>query len=265
MPRLQLTDVTIRALKFDGAQIDYWDTKTPGFGIRVGKNTKGFVAKVDNRRITLGQYPSLTLQEARKRALGHKAEEKDDREKSPRFKDALETFLTTYCATRNRPSVVKERTRILKKHFLPTLSNDRVEEITDEDIGEILDDLLDTPSEANHAFKDARTFFRWATKPPRRYIKISPLQGMEMPSKEKRRRRVLTESEWASVWRAAVRKGYPYGTIVQLLILMGQRRGETSWLHRSWINERERLITLPPEITKNGLALPETPVAQCAA
>ena len=64
MPRLQLTDVTIRALKSD-AQTDFWDTKTPGFGIRVGKNTKAFIVKIDNRRITIGQYPAVSLQEAR--------------------------------------------------------------------------------------------------------------------------------------------------------------------------------------------------------
>lgn len=141
----------------------------------------------------------------------------------------------------------------MRKHFLPTLGNDRLTKITDEDIGEIIDDLLDTPSEANHAFKEARTFFRWAAKPPRRYILVSPLQGMEMPAKEKRRRRVLTDEELVKVWRAAGEWGYPYGTIVQLLIAMGQRRGETAWLHRSWINERDRLITLPGEYTKNKL------------
>lgn len=136
---------------------------------------------------------------------------------------------------------------MLHKHFLPTLGNDRLTAITDEDLAEIIDDLLDTPSEANHAFKEARTFFRWAAKPPRRYVLVSPLQGMEMPAKEKRRRRVLTDEELVKVWRAAGEWGYPYGTIVQLLIAMGQRRGETAWLHRSWINERDRLITLPGE------------------
>ena len=252
MPRLQLTDLTIRALKSD-AQVDYGDTKTPGFGIRVGKNTKAFIAKVNNRRITIGKYPAISLQSARREALAHKSRQKADRSKSPRLAEAVETFLTTYCAARNRPRVVNERGRILRKHFVAALGNTSLAEITDEDIGEILEELLDTPSEANHAFKEARTFFRWATKPPRRFIPVSPLQGMEMPSKEKRRRRVLLDGELISVWRAAQRKGYPFGTIVQLLLLSGQRRGEIAWLHQSWINERERLITLPGEFTKNKL------------
>ena len=252
MPRLQLTDLTIRALKAN-AQTDYWDTKTPGFGVRVGKLTKTFIAKVQNQRHTIGQYPEISLQDARRKALALKSEKRADRTEAPRLRDAVEEFLTVYCAKRNRPRVVKERTRILHKHFLPTLGKDRLTDITDEDLAEIIDDLLDTPSEANHAFKEARTFFRWAAKPPRRYVVVSPLQGMEMPAKEKRRRRVLTDGELVKVWRAAGEWGYPYGTIVQLLIAMGQRRGETAWLHRSWINERDRLITLPGEYTKNKL------------
>ena len=46
MPSIQFTDLSIRALKSD-AQIDYWDTKTPGFGIRVGKHAKTFMVKKD--------------------------------------------------------------------------------------------------------------------------------------------------------------------------------------------------------------------------
>jgi len=55
------------------------------------------------------------------------------------------------------------------------------------------------------------------------------------------------------VWDAAVRQGYPHGTLVQVLILTGQRRGEIANLHRSWIDPKERIITLPEWITKNGL------------
>jgi hypothetical protein len=79
----------------------------------------------------------------------------------------VEQFLTTYCAARNRPRVVKERGRILRKHFVSEFRLTPIAEITDAELGEILDELLDTPSEANHAFKEARTFFRWAKKPPR--------------------------------------------------------------------------------------------------
>jgi len=123
MPRLQLTDVTVRALKSD-AQTDFWDTKTPGFGVRVGKNSKTFVVKVANRRITLGKYPDLSLSEARKQALGRKSETS-----SPgtiRFSRAVDLFIENYCKPNNRPRVSQERERILHKHFVSEFANQRL-------------------------------------------------------------------------------------------------------------------------------------------
>jgi integrase len=95
-------------------------------------------------------------------------------------------------------------------------------------------------------------FFRWCVKPPRRYLPHSPLEGVELP-KPKKRKRILKPEEAKIAWQAAQGKGYPYGTIVQLLQLTGQRRGEIANLRRPWINEKERTITLPDWVTKNKL------------
>ena len=46
--------------------------------------------------------------------------------------------------------------------------------------------------------------------------------------------------------------GYPYGTIVRLLILTGQRSGETAALRWEWIGKDT--ITIPATVTKNGNA-----------
>jgi hypothetical protein len=69
MPRLALTDLSIRALKFEGARVDYWDTKTRSFGIRVNRNAKTFVAKLNNKRLTIGEYPQWSLAKAREKAF----------------------------------------------------------------------------------------------------------------------------------------------------------------------------------------------------
>ncbi len=52
------------------------------------------------------------------------------------------------------------------------------------------------------------------------------------------------------VYRAA--EDYPFGTIVRLLILTGQRRGEISNLRWEYVNEAERIITFPASLTKNN-------------
>jgi integrase len=54
------------------------------------------------------------------------------------------------------------------------------------------------------------------------------------------------------VWKRAREIGYPYGTIVLLLILTGQRLGEIAGLRWEWIEGE--MVTFPVEITKNARA-----------
>src|SRR5712672_433807 len=95
------------------------------------------------------------------------------------------------------------------------------------------------------------TFFKWCVRPPRRYIPHSPIEGVQIKGDSKRKR-VLNHDELRAVWKAAEKQGYPHGTVVQFLICMGQRKMETAHLRWQWINERERLITLPEWVTKNS-------------
>lgn len=251
MPTALLTEVTIRAVRAAsaGEQIDYWDTRTPGFGLRVGSRTKTFVVKRANRRITIGRYPDLSLAEARNQAKRLLAQQRVE-PSTITFEAALTLFLETHCAHRHRERTASEHKRLLTKHLLPSLRNKRVADITTHHISAVLDRLTATPSEANHVFKSARTFFRWAIR--RAFIQISPLQAAQMPRRETARSRVLSEAEIRSVWSAAETQGYPHGTIVQLLILTGQRRGEIGALRWEHIAEKEHAIIFPAALTKNG-------------
>jgi integrase len=65
---------------------------------------------------------------------------------------------------------------------------------------------------------------------------------------------VLDDKELRKVWLAADELGHPYGGIVKLLILTGQRRNEIAGLRRSEVDMDERVLHLPPARTKNGLA-----------
>ncbi len=121
--------------------------------------------------------------------------------------------------------------------------------ITYEKITEITDKLADTPSEQAHSLAVARTFFKWCARPPRRYAS-SPLDGLQLTI-AKSRTRTLSDAEIVKVWAAAEEQGYPHGTVVQLLLLTGQRRGEIASLRWPWINERDQTVTLPDWVTKN--------------
>jgi len=244
MPSIALTDLSLRSLKAE-VRADYWDTKTPSFGVRVGKRTKTFIAKLNNRRITIGAYPLISLQDARRRALGLKSDKRTGLRRSLSFKQAHAQFVAIHVPTL-KPSTQKQIKRNLERHFLPTLGSKKLDNIEHQDITDITDALVPTPSQAWHAFKDIRTFFKWCVP---RYIKHSPMEGLKSPTKYTPRKRVLTYDELLSVWQHLTAVGYPFGDILQLLILTGQRRSEIASLRWEYINEVERTITLPE--TKN--------------
>jgi integrase len=124
--------------------------------------------------------------------------------------------------------------------------------VTYETVTDITDKLADRASEQAHALAVARTLLRWCARPPRRYIPHSPLEGLQLQTGTARKR-VLEDWELTEVRQSAQEQGYPHGPIVQLLILTGQRRGEIAALRRPWINEKDRTITLPDWLTKNGV------------
>jgi hypothetical protein len=60
--RAQLTDLSVRSFKPEpGKQLKVWDTKTPGFGLRVNGGTKSWIVMYGKSRTlkVLGRYPSL--------------------------------------------------------------------------------------------------------------------------------------------------------------------------------------------------------------
>jgi len=251
VPKILLTDLAIRALKPSQRRVDYWDLKTHAFGVRVGQHTKTFIVKLRNSRVTIGAYPDLSLADARRKAHAVKSEDTPLEASKVTFHYAYEKFKEAHCS-RKKARTQHDYKRILEKHFLPELGTTRLTKITSSRLAQITDKLLPTPSEHAHALAVARTFFRWCVRPPHRYISNSPLEGLRLTI-AKSRKRVLTDVELVKVWNAAALQGYPHGTVVQLLILTGQRRGEVAALRETWIDATERTITLPDRATKNGL------------
>ncbi len=245
MPQLHLTDVVVQRLHTVGI---YYDTTTPAFGIRVGKNRKAWiVTRGKNReRITIDRYPAMSLADARKAAKKLLAEEATPRGKI-KFGEAYEGFKEAISTKKERTQ--RDYKRVIEKYLLPVFEKRKLGTIAYEEITAITDKLA--PSEKGHCLSVGRNFFRWCVRPPRRYIPHSPLEGVQVVL-GKKRKRVLASAELKPVWRASQAQGYPHGTIVQLLILNGQRRSETANLRWPWINEKDRTITLPDWLTKNG-------------
>ena len=253
MPKIALTDISIRALKPpDKGQTDYWDQHLTGFGVRLSQGgAKSFflVHGANRQRTTIGRYPIISLSDARHEAKRLLAEFTlgKTRPVSITFQDAQNRFLED-CKQRNKPRTLADYQRLLNRHF--RLGKVRLSDVTQQDIMRRIDQLRDTPSEQNHAFVAARVFFRWAAR--HRYIDRSPLEGLALPAATRPRDRFLTDAELRALYTHSLDYPYPYGPIVSLLALTGQRRGEIAALRWEWINTDEKLITLPADATKKS-------------
>jgi len=255
MPTAHLTDISVRSIQPPPqGQATHWDEALPGFGLRISQGgTKSFVLVHgrSRQRVTIGRYPVITLSQARARAKELLAEHTLGKHQAPtlKFEEALTLFSTTHCDKNNKARTAKETKRLLNKHFLPKLRHEHLESISTHTVAGIVDKLLDTPSEANHAFAAIRLFCRWAAR--RKYIAHSPCESLQAPTRPVARDRVLTDQELKKVFAAARAENSTFGLIVQLLILTGQRCSEVAGLRSEFIASKERTITLPASLTKN--------------
>jgi len=259
VPTMLLTDISVRALKGSSKNEKFFDTKTAGFGIRCGIKTKTWVVMRGRNRelVTIGRYPDISLAEARAEAKKLLSTAPEAKEVSKTWETARNEFLTeNYKDSESRwPHIVK---LTLKRDF-KGLDHRQLSDISDSDIRKILDKLAPTPSAQLHAYRIARTFLTWCVRPPRRYLKHSPMDGYEPPNTDKKGTRTLTDDELKAVWKAAQSGSR---MVIRLLILWGTRNAETCLIRRAWA--RDGVLTIPGEHTKNGRdhAIPLLPLAQ---
>jgi integrase len=100
--------------------------------------------------------------------------------------------------------------------------------------------------------KSLKTFLRWCVG--QAIIDRSPAEGVPLPTKEVARDRVLSDTELTQVILAARKIGGPYGSIVELLALTGQRREEVACLHWEELDLAQLIWTIPQARTKNAKA-----------
>jgi integrase len=245
---MRLTDVGLRNLPLPAkGQKTYFDDALPGFGCRVSQGgSRSFVVQhgADRQLVTIGRYPVISLAAARAEARRILAERVlgKHRPDSIVAEEAISLFLNE-CARKNKPRTCADYKRLLARHF--DFGRRKLAEITPQDINRRLDRLAATPSEQSHALQAAKIFFTWAHR--KHYVTESPCDRMQV-LKGRPRDRVLSNVELTAVWNAAA--DYPFGPIVRLCILTGQRRGEIGSLRWDYIEGD--IITLPASLTKNN-------------
>jgi integrase len=215
------------------------------------------------RKHTLGSYPAIDLKAARKlagKALRAVAEGRDPGREKAQEREArsdsvaavARQFIERHCKRSNRPRTLRETKRLLDLHVLPRWRSRLLREITRRDVLDLLDRVVDagTPIAANRTLSALRKMCNWAVE--RDIITTSPCAGVKPPTAERSRDRTLSDSELRAVWLAADEIRGPFGALVKLLILTGQRRDEVARMQWSEIDLARRLWVLPPERAKNN-------------
>jgi integrase len=269
MPRLKLTKSVIDALPIPATDIVYWDSGFPGFGVKVTpKGRKVFIvlyraggAGSRLRKYTIGPYGRVTLHQARVAALKIFAARTEGRDPAAekqqarrrlvadRVEDLVELFITEH-VSKNRSA--REISRLLRREVIPCWGMRSVHEIGKRDVIELVTEVAarGTPSAANKLLKVVKTFFGWCVG--RAILDLSPAKGVAALARERARDRMLDDDELARVISAARQINGPYGGIVELLALTGQRREEVAQVTWDELDLISRTWTLPAFRTKNG-------------
>jgi integrase len=271
MPRIRLTKSAIDALSISKSDVVYWDAGCPGFGVKVTpKGRKVFIVLYRTggagsrlRKYTIGPYGRVTLHQARvaaQKVFAAKLEGRDPaaekraanrRVVADRVEDLLEAFIRQRLS-QNRSG--QEIARLLRRELGKTWAGRGIHDITKRDVVEVVATIEQrgAPVAANKALKATKTFLRWCVG--RAVLDQSPAEGVPLPSKEVARDRVLDDNELANVILAARKIAGPYGSIVELLALTGQRREEVARLQREELDRAQRVWTIPKSRTKNSKA-----------
>jgi integrase len=127
-----------------------------------------------------------------------------------------------------------------------------VSEVRKRDVIALLDRIRErgSPIMANRVLAAVRKFFNWCIG--RGILEVSPCAGIAAPAREQTRHRVLSDEELASILEAARQIGFPFGSIVQVLALTGQRRDEVGRMAWPHLDLRRKIWVIPGEHAKNG-------------
>jgi integrase len=126
-----------------------------------------------------------------------------------------------------------------------------VNEIRRRNVVELLDRISPrSTATARQTHSALRGFFRWCVE--REIADTSPCDHVKAPPRPAARDRVLSDTELQIVWRATDTLGYPFGPILKLLILTGQREAEVAGMAWAELDLQHATWAIPKERTKNA-------------
>jgi integrase len=280
---MKLTDRTVEATRCPDGHKDalIFDDTLKGFGLRVTTGGKRvFIVQyrvgATVRRTPLGQWGTeLTTAQARKKAEALRGQVRDKRDpvserKAAQAAAAAAEAQTKVAAARNaytvdaliedwtvhhltarsasyRSRVPAELRRALKAwRAAPGETFGRTDAVRVLDVVK----AKNGPIAANRLRAEARACWGWALK--RGSLTANPWEATPRPlARETARERVLADTELGTLYNAAGALAEPWGVLVRLLILTGQRRGEVAGMRWTELNLDAAEWSLPGSRTKN--------------
>lgn len=288
---MRFTDKGIRSLKARKKRYEVVEDGATGLAVRVssrGTRTFSYLYRYGGKpkRLSLGIYrdasleplglpsdrdqrglPYLTLADARVALAAAKrlrdggidpsakalAERQQER-KAETVGELIDGFLARYVGPNKKASSAAEDKRQLEADVRPAWGSKKVTAIRRADVTKLLNAVVErgSPKAANRLLAVVRKMLKWAVG--QGIIETSPASDFELPGgKESTRDRVLAPSELIEIWEASLQLGAPYGQLVRLLMITGQRRGEVAGLRNTEMEMAAKLWTVPAVRMKNSL------------
>jgi len=252
----KITKTTVERLPLNAV---LWDQSLVGFGARRQRRHVHYLLRYrlngHQRFHTIGRHGMWTPDSARteaKRLLGLVASKVDPASERVRPAETLGAEITRYL-DRKRPSLKPRTILEVERHLLvhaKSLHHLRLADIDRRTIASRLAEIEQAsgPGARNRVRSSLSAFFTFAIREG--LLDVNPVTGTGKADEGPSRDRTLSEAELRAVLNAL--DAGPFGDIVRLLVLTGQRREEMGGLSWSEVDLERRLIVLPPERTKNN-------------
>jgi hypothetical protein len=283
MARLKLTDRKLKSLRATGERYEVLDTVEPAFGIRVSdKGSLTFILKTrfpntpinpktgypNPTRRAIGEYPSMTLEEAREEARkwrdlikrgidpaieAERRRQEELRKQSDTFAAIAEKFIARKLKLQRRGHVVE---RVIRNELMPHWAARPVADISHRVVRELIEGVVDRGAEtyAHNVYDAANAVFNFAVAQDA--IESNPcrqLRRKDLIGQKRLRKRILADDEIRAFWRATRHLPYPYGSALRILMITGQRHTDVTEVPRTEIDLRKKLWTIPPERFKSDM------------
>jgi integrase len=275
---VRLTDAAIKALKPRENVYDVYDDDVKCFGVRVtpaGVKSFTFFYRLGDRRkkkrINLGEYPHVTLADARQTAREARGVVKGERRhpeinKAPAQQSAepltIERLADLYLASdkfkAGREATRDQFRRVIDGQIKPALGARPLVSITPADLVDWSQGIIDrgAPVTANQSFKILRLVWNWGRKRlVRENVPVFPLAGFGKPwDGERPRKRHLPPQLFGKFVKAVTEEPRLTAVWWLLMLLNLTRKTETCLLEKSeivWKSERGAYLIIPGEKAKN--------------